>query len=237
MIDLSTLPPLKGKKALVTGIANDQSIAWGCAKGLKAFGADLAITYLNDEAKPHAEPLAKEVEASIFTPLNVQVEGQLEEVFDTIKKQWGKLDICVHSIAFAPKADLQGRVVDCSKEGFLLAMGISCWSFIQGEACRAAHEGRRDAFDQPLAMVVVSPANALVPIVSAASLGFLALLGAIGAKAGGANILRATARVTFWGALADGTHRRDREAFRHGCLKIGAAQTSAPGTKQRSSMR
>jgi enoyl-[acyl-carrier protein] reductase I len=106
MIDLSTLPPLKGKKALVTGIANDQSIAWGCAKGLKAFGADLAITYLNDEAKPHVEPLAKEVEASIFTPLNVQVEGQLEEVFDTIKKQWGKLDICVHSIAFAPKADL-----------------------------------------------------------------------------------------------------------------------------------
>ena len=131
MIDLSTLPPLKGKKALVTGIANDQSIAWGCAKGLKAFGADLAITYLNDEAKPHVEPLAKEVEASIFTPLNVQVEGQLEEVFDTIKKQWGKLDICVHSIAFAPKADLQGRVVDCSKEGFLLAMGISCWSFIR----------------------------------------------------------------------------------------------------------
>ena len=131
MIDLSTLPLLKGKKALVTGIANDQSIAWGCAKALKAFGADLAITYLDDKAKPEVEPLAKEVGASIFMPLNVQVEGQLEAVFDTIKNEWGKLDICVHSIAFAPKADLQGRVVDCSREGFLLAVEVSCWSFIR----------------------------------------------------------------------------------------------------------
>ena len=63
MIDLSALPLLKGKKALVTGIANDQSIAWGCAKAFRTFGADLAITYLNEKAKPHVEPLAKEVEA------------------------------------------------------------------------------------------------------------------------------------------------------------------------------
>src|SRR5215470_6572441 len=131
MIDLSTLPLLKGKKALVTGIANDQSIAWGCAKAFRAFGADLAITYLNDKAKPHVEPLAKEVETSIFMPLNLQIEGQLEAVFDTIREKWGKLDICLHSIAFAPKEDLQGRVVDCSKAGFLLAMEISCWSFIR----------------------------------------------------------------------------------------------------------
>jgi enoyl-[acyl-carrier protein] reductase I len=131
MIDVSTLPLLKGKKALVTGIANDQSIAWGCAKAFRAFGADLAITYLNDKAKPYVEPLAKEVEASIFLPLNVQVDGQLEAVFETIAKQWGNLDIVLHSIAFAPKADLQGRVVDCSREGFLLAMDVSCWSFIR----------------------------------------------------------------------------------------------------------
>jgi enoyl-[acyl-carrier protein] reductase I len=97
MIDVSTLPLLKGKKALVTGIANDQSIAWGCAKAFRAFGADLAITYLNDKAKPYVEPLAKEVEASIFMPLNVQVDGQLEAVFDTIAKQWGNLDIVLHS--------------------------------------------------------------------------------------------------------------------------------------------
>ena len=82
MIDLSTLPLLKGKKALVTGIANDQSIAWGCAKAFRTFGADLAITYLNDKAKTFVEPLAKEVEASIFMPLNLQTEGQLEAVFE-----------------------------------------------------------------------------------------------------------------------------------------------------------
>ena len=90
MIDISTLPLLKGKKALVTGIANDQSIAWGCAKAFRAFGADLAITYLNDKAKPYVEPLAKEVEASIFMPLNVQIEGQMEAVFDTIAKAMGQ---------------------------------------------------------------------------------------------------------------------------------------------------
>jgi enoyl-[acyl-carrier protein] reductase I len=103
MIELSTLPLLKGKKALVTGIANDQSIAYGCAKAFHAFGADLAITYLNDKAKPYVEPLAKELEASLFMPLNLQVEGQLEAVFEAIEKQWGKLDICLHSIDFAPK--------------------------------------------------------------------------------------------------------------------------------------
>lgn len=131
MIDISTLSLLKGKKALVTGIANDQSIAWGCAKAFRAFGADLAITYLNDKARPYVEPLAEEVDASIFLPLDLQVEGQLEAVFQQIQKQWGELDICLHSLAFAPAGDLQGRVVDCSKEGFLTAMGISCWSFIR----------------------------------------------------------------------------------------------------------
>ena len=131
MIDLSSLPLLKGSKALVTGIANDQSIAWGCAEAFRAFGADLAVTYLNDKAKVYVEPLAKEVDASIFMPLDVQAEGQLEAVFARIEREWGKLDICLHSIAFAPKQDLQGRVVDCSKEGFLLAMDVSCWSFIR----------------------------------------------------------------------------------------------------------
>ena len=131
MIDLSSLALLKGNKALVTGIANDQSIAWGCAKAFRAFGADLAITYLNDKARPYVEPLAKEVDASLFMPLNVQAEGELEAVFARIEKEWGKLDLCLHSIAFAPKQDLQGRVVDCSREGFLLAMEVSCWSFIR----------------------------------------------------------------------------------------------------------
>jgi enoyl-[acyl-carrier protein] reductase I len=131
MFDVSVLPMLKGKKALVTGIANDQSIAWGCAKAFRGFGAELAVTYLNDKARPHVEPLAEAVDASIFMPLDLQVEGQLEEVFAEVDKRWGKLDLCLHSIAFAPKEDLQGRVVDCSKNGFLLAMEVSCWSFIR----------------------------------------------------------------------------------------------------------
>lgn len=131
MIDVASLNLLKGKKALVTGIANDQSIAWGCAKAFRAFGADVAITYLNDRAKPYVEPLAKEIDAPMLMPLDVQQEGQLEQVFEKITKEWGRLDLCVHSIAYAPKEDLQGRVVDCSKDGFLRAMEISCWSFIR----------------------------------------------------------------------------------------------------------
>jgi len=131
MIDLASLPLLKGRKALITGIANDQSIAWGCAKAFRLLGADLAITYLNEKAKPHVELLARSVDAGIFMPLDLRAEGQLEAVFEKITKEWGTLDYVLHSIAFAPKEDLQGRVVDCSKDGFGLAMEISCWSFIR----------------------------------------------------------------------------------------------------------
>jgi len=106
MIDLSSLAVLKGKKALVTGIANDQSIAWGCAKAFHAFGADLAITYHGEKTKRYVDPLIKKVDASIYMPLDVQKPGDLEATFEAIKKKWGKLDIVLHSIAFAPKADL-----------------------------------------------------------------------------------------------------------------------------------
>jgi enoyl-[acyl-carrier protein] reductase I len=131
MIDLATAPLLRGRKALVTGIANDQSIAWGCARAFRLLGADLAITYLNEKARPHVEPLAKSLDASILMPLDLRVDGQLEAVFEKIEADWGQLDVALHSIAFAPKEDLQGRVVDCSKDGFLLAMEVSCWSFIR----------------------------------------------------------------------------------------------------------
>jgi enoyl-[acyl-carrier protein] reductase I len=130
MID-RTRVSLEGRKGLVTGIANAQSIAWGCAKAFRGLGAELAVTYLNDKAKPFVEPLAREVEATLFVPLDLRVEGQLEAVFARIEKEWGRLDFVLHSIAYAPKEDLQGRVVDCSKAGFLLAMEISCWSFIR----------------------------------------------------------------------------------------------------------
>jgi enoyl-[acyl-carrier protein] reductase I len=122
---------LDGKKGLIIGIANEHSIAWGCAKAFRAFGADLAITYLNDKAKKFVEPLAGELEAPIFMPLDVNIEGQMEAVFERIGEEWGKLDFAVHSIAFSPKDALQGRVVDVSREGFLKTLDVSCWTFMR----------------------------------------------------------------------------------------------------------
>lgn len=131
MLEKMKLRTLEGKKGLVLGIANDKSIAYGCAKAFHHYGADLAITYLNDKAKPYVEPLARKLEAEIFMPLNVDTEGEMEQVFEAIKKKWGHLDFALHSIAFAPKDDLHGRVVDCSRAGFVKAMDVSCHSFIR----------------------------------------------------------------------------------------------------------
>ena len=122
---------LEGKKGLVVGIANERSIAWGCAAAFRAFGADLAITYLNDKAKKHVDPLAHELESKIVMPLDVRVPGQMEAVFHKISKKWGKLDFVVHSIAFAPQEALQGRVVDVPLDGFLTTMQVSCWTFLR----------------------------------------------------------------------------------------------------------
>ena len=122
---------LAGQKALVIGIANDQSIAYGCAKAFHTVGADLAITWLNERARPHVEPLARGFNAPITGALDVSVPGQLEAIFDRIQAEWGKLDILVHSIAFAPREDLQGGLLNCSAEGFAKAMDISCHSFIR----------------------------------------------------------------------------------------------------------
>jgi enoyl-[acyl-carrier protein] reductase I len=122
---------LEGKKGLIVGIANEQSIAWGCAKAFRALGADLAITYLNEKAKKYVDPLARELEAPISMPLDVRTPGQLEAVFDAVRKAWGHLDFVVHSIAFSPKDALQGRVVDVPRDGFLTTMEVSCWSFMR----------------------------------------------------------------------------------------------------------
>ncbi|MCH2546545.1 MAG: enoyl-ACP reductase FabI [Alphaproteobacteria bacterium] len=122
---------LAGKKGLIIGIANEHSIAWGCAKAFHEAGAELAITYLNEKAEPHVRPLAEKVKAPITVPLDVTDEAQLEALFEIIGNTWGKLDFVLHSIAFAPKEDLQGRVADCSRQGFLTAMDISCYSFIR----------------------------------------------------------------------------------------------------------
>ena len=124
-------PVLKGKKALVAGIANEHSIAYGCASAFRDLGADLAITYLNEKSKQYVEPLAKKLAADLFLPLDVSSPGELEAVFQQLASRWGRLDILVHSIAWAPKDDLQGGLLDCTAEGFSRAMDISCHSFIR----------------------------------------------------------------------------------------------------------
>lgn len=131
MTATSIRPVLAGQKALVVGIANDQSIAYGCARAFREAGAELAVTWLNAKARPHVEPLATALEAPIALPLDVSQPGQLEAVFAEIGQRWGKLDILVHSIAFAPLDDLRGGLLDCSAEGFAKAMDISCHSFVR----------------------------------------------------------------------------------------------------------
>jgi len=131
MTETRPRPVLAGKKALVIGIANEDSIAYGCAKAFRELDAELALTYLNEKARPHVAPLAESLGAKLFMPLDVSQPGQLEAVFERVTRDWGKLDILVHSIAFAPKADLQGGLLDCSAEGFAKAMDVSCHSFVR----------------------------------------------------------------------------------------------------------
>ena len=124
-------PILAGRKALVVGIANEHSIAYGCARAFRELGAELAVTYLNEKAKPYVEPLVRELDAPIVLPLDVSHPGELEAVLERVAKEWGRLDILVHSIAWAPKEDLQGGLLDCSARGFASAMDVSCHSFIR----------------------------------------------------------------------------------------------------------
>ena len=129
---LLSLPKLlAGRKALVVGIANEHSIAYGCAKIMREQGAEVAITYLNDKAEKFVRPLAEGLAAPLILPLDVQADGQLEQVFAAIGETWGQIDFVVHSIAFCPMDDLHGRVTDCSRDGFLQAMRVSCYSFIE----------------------------------------------------------------------------------------------------------
>ncbi|MBK1668235.1 enoyl-[acyl-carrier-protein] reductase [Rhodovibrio sodomensis] len=122
---------LTGKRGLVIGIANQHSIATGCARAYRAAGAELAVTYLNEKARPHVEPIARDVGAQLFLPCDVRAEGELKGVFDTIRERWGQLDFVLHAIAFAPKEDLHARVTDCSRGGFAQAMDVSAHSFIR----------------------------------------------------------------------------------------------------------
>jgi enoyl-[acyl-carrier protein] reductase I len=124
--------PLAGKKALVVGVANKDSIAYGCARAFRAFGAEVAMTYLNEKTRPYTQILADalQVPPELYLPCDVREPGQMEAVFAAIEQHWGKLNVLLHSIAFSPRDDLHGRVTDCSLPGFLSTMEVSVWSLI-----------------------------------------------------------------------------------------------------------
>jgi enoyl-[acyl-carrier protein] reductase I len=130
-MDVHSESLLSGRKGLVVGIANEHSIAYGCARMFRNCGAELAVTWLNDKARAYVEPLARALSATVAMPLDVEQPGAMEAVFDTIRERWGRLDFVLHSIAFAPAADLHGRVADSTREGFARAMDISCHSFVR----------------------------------------------------------------------------------------------------------
>jgi len=163
-------PILAGHKSLIVGIANDQSIAYGCAEAFRAAGADLAITWLNEKARPHVEPLGQKLGAEIMAPLNVENDGELEAVFEQIASHWGRLDSLVHSIAFAPKEDLQGGLLDCSAAGFARAMDVSCHSFVRMAKLAAplmANGGTMFAMSYLGANRVVTNYNVMGPVKAA----------------------------------------------------------------------
>lgn len=125
------LVDLRGKHGLVIGIANEHSIAAGCAEAFARTGARLAATYLNAKAEPFVRAVTDRLDCDLVLPCDVREPGQLEAVFEAVKEKWGRLDFLLHSIAFAPEADLHNRVTDCSEAGFDVAMNISCYSFIR----------------------------------------------------------------------------------------------------------
>jgi len=122
---------LQNRRFLVVGIANEHSIAYGVARKLVEQGAKLCITYLNAKAEPHVRPLAEALGAELILPLDVSQSGQLESVFKACESHWGSLDGVVHSIAYCPLEDLHAPLSNCSREGFLQSMDISCYSFIE----------------------------------------------------------------------------------------------------------
>ena len=121
---------LEGKKALILGLANERSIAWGIAQALHAQGAKLAFNYLGDALEKRVRPLAETLNAEIIAPCDVSSDDQIADLFLKIKDKWGGLDILIHSVAFANREDLQGRFVDTSRAGFKLALDISAYSLV-----------------------------------------------------------------------------------------------------------
>ncbi len=121
---------LKGKRALILGLANERSIAWGIAQALHAEGVKLAFNYLGEALEKRVRPLAESLGAEIIAPCDVSQDDQIKSIFSQVKEKWGGLDILIHSVAFANKDDLAGRFVDVSRDGFKLALDISAYSLV-----------------------------------------------------------------------------------------------------------
>ncbi|HJQ59096.1 MAG TPA: SDR family oxidoreductase, partial [Vineibacter sp.] len=118
-----------GRKGLIMGVANDRSIAWGIAKACHAAGAELAFTYQGDTFGQRVKPLVQAIGAKIVVPADVEDEASLDALFDTLAKDWGRLDFVVHAIAFSDKDELKGRYVDTTRANFKRSLEISCYSF------------------------------------------------------------------------------------------------------------
>lgn len=133
---------LTGKKALILGVANDMSIAWGIAKALKAEGAQVALSYLNENLQKRVEPLANEVGADFIFEMDVTIDEHYERIQKIVEEKWGKFDILIHSLAFGEKSDLKGRFVETSRNGFKMACDISAFSLIG--LCNALKDNMND---------------------------------------------------------------------------------------------
>ena len=120
---------MAGKRGLVMGVANDHSIAWGIAQMLASQGAEIAFTYQGDAQKKRLGPLAQSIGSTIMLPADVESDEQLDAAFARIRKEWGRLDFLVHSLAFSDRDELKGRYVDTSRANFLKSLDISCYSF------------------------------------------------------------------------------------------------------------
>jgi enoyl-[acyl-carrier protein] reductase I len=121
---------LEGKKALILGLANERSIAWGITKAFKEQGASVALSYMNEAIKKRVEPLSQEIGADFIFEMDVTNDAHYPSMRETVQKQWGKFDIIVHSLAFADKEDLSREFLHTSRKGFLMACDISAFSLV-----------------------------------------------------------------------------------------------------------
>jgi enoyl-[acyl-carrier protein] reductase I len=122
---------LKDKLGIIFGVANKRSIAWATAQALSDAGARLAFTYQGERLKENVEALTKEMPGTLILPCDVTKQEEVDQAFETVKREFGRLDILIHSIAYAPKEELEGAFVDTSRDGFLTALEVSAYSLCQ----------------------------------------------------------------------------------------------------------